>query len=68
MTLDIIITTEIIRTEENLKKLSPEERECYFRDSLKLTLIKTAKKNVFLTSHLPDAVVHFTISHVTMNK
>lgn len=30
ITLDIQITPEVIRTEENLKSIEPSERECYF--------------------------------------
>jgi acid-sensing ion channel, other len=40
MTLDIVITSEIIRTEKSLKKLQPDERECYFEGEKSLRFFK----------------------------
>lgn len=40
VTLDVIITPEIIHTEESLRKLSPIERECYFEGEKKLRFFK----------------------------
>lgn len=41
MTLDVIISPEITRTEENLRKLNPSARECYFEGERKLKFFKT---------------------------
>jgi amiloride-sensitive sodium channel len=41
MTLDIVITPEIIRTEKSLRKLKPDERECYFEGEKLLRFFKT---------------------------
>jgi hypothetical protein len=41
MTLDVEISSEIVKTEESLRKISPDERECYFEGEKLLRFFKT---------------------------